>query len=105
MTGKRQAAQDVTRALVLAAARRLFTEKGYEATNVRDIAAAAGRSTGSVFGNWRDKEALWEAAMGRKAPMVVVRDFLQQMSAEVAVLPLGSEGAALLLRDLYGTEG
>jgi AcrR family transcriptional regulator len=98
---KRQAAQDVTRALVLAAARRLFTEKGYEATNVREIAAAAGRSTGSVFGNWPDKEALWKAAMGRAAPDA--RRFVSAVLRGTECESLFRD-ASEFLTDMYGSD-
>src|SRR3546814_6547492 len=46
---RRTLAKQQTRAKVLAAARRLFSEEGYEGATIRDIAAAAGMSTGAVF--------------------------------------------------------
>ena len=50
-----------TRQKVLAAARALFNERGYEAATVRDIARSAGMSTGAVFANFEDKSDLFEA--------------------------------------------
>jgi AcrR family transcriptional regulator len=44
-----------TRQKILDAARALFAAKGYEAATVRDIAAAAGMSTGAVFANFTGK--------------------------------------------------
>ncbi len=44
-----------TRQKILAAAKRLFAEKGYEAATIRDIATAAGMSTGAVFANFTGK--------------------------------------------------
>lgn len=52
-----------TRAKVMAAARSLFSEHGYEAATIRDIARAAGMSTGAVFANFQDKSDLFEAVM------------------------------------------
>lgn len=52
-----------TRAKVMAAARALFSEHGYEAATIRDIARAAGMSTGAVFANFQDKSDLFEAVM------------------------------------------
>src|SRR5947208_16222081 len=52
---RRALAKQQTRAKVLAAARRLFSEEGYEGATIRDIAAAAGMSTGAVFANFTDK--------------------------------------------------
>ena len=48
-----------TRNIVLEAAKRLFTERGYGAATVRDIATAAGMSTGAVFANFTDKADLF----------------------------------------------
>ncbi|EEN89158.1 transcriptional regulator, TetR family [Rhodococcus erythropolis SK121] len=45
----RAAARDATRRRVLASAERLFRERGFAATTVREIAADAGVSTGSVM--------------------------------------------------------
>ena len=56
---RRALAKQQTRAKVLAAARNLFSEHGYEGATIRDIAAAAGMSTGAVFANFRDKSDLF----------------------------------------------
>ncbi|MET0294329.1 MAG: TetR/AcrR family transcriptional regulator [Phenylobacterium sp.] len=56
---RRALAKQQTRAKVLAAARRLFSESGYEGATIRDIAAAAGMSTGAVFANFADKSDLF----------------------------------------------
>ncbi|WP_201463684.1 TetR/AcrR family transcriptional regulator [Brevundimonas aurantiaca] len=61
---RRQQNKTVTRARVLAAATKLFAQVGYEQATLRAIAAAAGLSTGSVFGNWPDKAALYREAHG-----------------------------------------
>jgi AcrR family transcriptional regulator len=56
---RRAVAKLRTRQIVLDAAKRLFTERGYEAATVRDIASAAGMSTGAVFANFTDKADLF----------------------------------------------
>ena len=58
MLAKRQ-----TRAKLLATARRLFSEHGYERATIRDIAAEAGMSTGAVFANFADKAHLFREIM------------------------------------------
>jgi AcrR family transcriptional regulator len=58
--GARALAKQRTRERVIAAARRLFTELGYEGATIRQIAQAAGMSTGAVFASFPDKEALFE---------------------------------------------
>ncbi len=48
-----------TRADLLAAARRVFAEKGYEGASVGDVAAAAGYTKGAVYANFGSKEELF----------------------------------------------
>lgn len=60
---RRALAKQQTRLKVLAAARRLFSEQGYEGATIRDIAAAAGMSTGAVFANFADKSDLFREIM------------------------------------------
>jgi AcrR family transcriptional regulator len=60
---RRTIAKQQTRAKVLAAARALFSEAGYEGATIRDIATAAGMSTGAVFANFTDKSDLFREIM------------------------------------------
>jgi AcrR family transcriptional regulator len=60
---RRDLAKQRTRERLLDAARRLFVERGYEATTIRDIAALAGFSTGAVFANFSDKAELFEGVV------------------------------------------
>lgn len=60
---RRQAAKIRTRGKVLDAARNLFAERGYDAATIRDIAKAAGMSTGAVFANFQDKAELFETVL------------------------------------------
>ena len=57
---RRALAKQRTRERVLAAARQLFSERGYEGATIRDIAQAAGMSTGAVFASFADKSELFE---------------------------------------------
>ncbi len=63
MPTRRAMAKQKTRAKVLAAARELFSTEGYEGATIRDIAAAAGMSTGAVFANFADKSELFREIM------------------------------------------
>ena len=48
-----------TRAHLLAAAKRLFVDRGFGATSLRDIAAEAGYTQGAFYSNFASKEALF----------------------------------------------
>lgn len=48
-----------TREKILASAKALFAERGYEAATIRDIARTAGMSTGAVFASFTDKSDLF----------------------------------------------
>jgi AcrR family transcriptional regulator len=56
---QRAQAKRRTREKILTAARALFAERGYEASTIRDIARAAGMSTGAVFASFTDKSDLF----------------------------------------------
>lgn len=64
----RRAAKIVTQRRLIASARTLFLQRGYDATTVRDIAANADRSIGAVFNCFADKLDLLEAVMAEEAP-------------------------------------
>ncbi len=51
----------VTRERLLAAAEKVFAEKGYDGAKLADIAAEAGVSVGAVYFRFKDKDALFLA--------------------------------------------
>ncbi len=56
---QRALAKQRTREKIVAAAKALFAERGYEGATIRDIAKAAGMSTGAVFASFTDKSDLF----------------------------------------------
>lgn len=50
-----------TRSKLLAAARDLVREKGYERTTLEDVASRAGMTSGAIYGNFRNRDALFTA--------------------------------------------
>lgn len=67
---RRALAKQQTRIKVLSAARNLFSSQGYEGATIRDIAAAAGMSTGAVFANFADKSELFREIMAVDAALL-----------------------------------
>jgi AcrR family transcriptional regulator len=63
--------QNSRRTLVLDAAARLFAERGYHGTSIRDIAAAAGMTPAAIYSHFASKSgllvAVYEAGVGRIA--------------------------------------
>jgi AcrR family transcriptional regulator len=63
-TGTRREQQKAeTKALILDAARRLFEERGFDGTTMRELAAEAGVGLGTIFAHFPDKGALLMAAL------------------------------------------
>lgn len=60
---QRQARSEQSRRQVLDAALQLFSTQGYRATNVREIAEAAGVSTGNVYHHFPDKETIFRTLL------------------------------------------
>jgi AcrR family transcriptional regulator len=90
---RRALAKQQTRAKVLSAARRLFSEQGYEGATIRDIAAAAGMSTGAVFANFTDKSDLFREIM--------LTD-MQALAEAMAEAASHGEGAEDTLLKIFG---
>ncbi|USD35723.1 MULTISPECIES: TetR/AcrR family transcriptional regulator [Ferrimonas] len=51
------------RGRLLGQAARLFREKGYQSTTVRDLASAVGILSGSIFHHYKNKDAILKAVM------------------------------------------
>lgn len=52
-----------TRAAIVESAFRLFIEHGYEGASMADLVAVTGLSKGAVYHHFRDKDALYDAAI------------------------------------------
>ena len=60
---KREQQREQRRRQILEAALAVFTQKGYHATNVSDVAAQAGVSQGTIYWYFESKEELFQAAI------------------------------------------
>lgn len=61
---------EATRGDLIAAARRLFTEKSYAETGTPEIVAAAGVTRGALYHHFSDKQALFAAVAEQEASAV-----------------------------------
>ncbi|WP_422345990.1 TetR/AcrR family transcriptional regulator [Parasphingorhabdus sp.] len=82
-TGRRQQNKLEKRARITAAARALFTHKGYEATTTQEIAEAAGVAAGTIFIYAKTKEALLTLVFHDE-----IMDLVVSAHAEAKDLPL-----------------
>jgi AcrR family transcriptional regulator len=66
-----------TRNRLTVAARRIFARDGFEQARIEDIAAAAGKTRGAFYANFRDKEdvffAIFEEDLSRDTEQVIFR--------------------------------
>jgi AcrR family transcriptional regulator len=99
---QRALAKQRTREKILASAKDLFTEKGYEGATIRDIASAAGMSTGAVFASFTDKSDLFNEIIGadREALFDAMRAGAEGEHGEAALLGLFEAGYRFTLEDL-----
>ncbi len=58
--GKRELSKAATREKLLKSARREFAKKGFHGTSVRELANAAGVSTGAFYGNFNNKREIFD---------------------------------------------
>ena len=114
---------DRTRDAILEAARALFAERGYDATTVRDIAAAANIDPAMVIRYFGGKDPLFARAadLDLKLPdlsalppddigAALVRHFLSVWEGEASALPIAlrsaasNELAAERLREIFASQ-
>ncbi len=72
---KQVARSERSRSQILGAALRLFSSQGYRGTNMREIAEAAGVSTGNVYHQFKDKEAVFQTLLDDYALIVAAPDY------------------------------
>jgi AcrR family transcriptional regulator len=86
----RRAREEAYRGLILAAAERIFGDKGYAEAKVQEIAEAAGVATGTVYGIFPSKRELYRA---------IHRETLEQLAKRYAEIPTLERAASDVMLD------
>lgn len=79
---RRQAKKVVTHDKIVATARRLFRERGYDGVGMRNLADEIGMSTGALFGHFGSKDKIWEAAIGGPPPNYKLAEKIALLQAD-----------------------
>jgi AcrR family transcriptional regulator len=90
--GARAKKAEETRLALIAAARKLFTERGYHAVGIRDFATEAGVTRGALYHHFGDKESIFLAVFD-----AVERDL---MAAGAQAAPTGLDAWAAFRQSL-----
>jgi AcrR family transcriptional regulator len=83
-----------SRTAILEAALTLFSSQGYRGTSIREIAAAAGVSTGNVYHHFRDKETVFETVLGQYWRAIESPDFPFNRALATGTFPENLEALA-----------
>ena len=84
---KQEARSERSRGQILDAALKLFSSRGYRATNIRHVAQAAGVSVGSVYHQFADKEAIFKALLDDYFRLVGDSEFPLQRAFAAGAFP------------------
>lgn len=89
--GKREQIREERRRQILSSALAVFSQKGFHAANVSDVAAHAGVSQGTIYWYFSSKQELFDAA---------IEAFFSTFGAELNAASRGSETASERLQAL-----
>lgn len=95
----REEKSERSRRYVLDAALQLFSRRGYRATSVRDIADAAGVSTGNLYHHFPDKEAIFTTLLDEMTEIVDSRRFPYRRALSAGHFPDNIEALAFAARE------
>ena len=97
--GRRAEARGTARERLLDAAAQVFTERGYRAAGVEDIAAAAGVTKGAVYWNFQGKEDLFFALIDERVDRRAreLMGVTEQAPREAVTAPLVSHGISSIV--------
>ncbi len=76
--------EDTTKEQILDSAYRLFTEKGFRGSSLRDIAEQSGIKAASIYNHFMSKEEIFEAVFIEKHPLFDILSILDSVEGEDA---------------------
>ena len=88
-----------SRSLILEAALQLFSKQGYRGTSIREIAEAAGLSTGNVYHHFPDKEALFRTLLDQYWEAIDTPEFPFNKALAAGAFPDDLEALAEAARE------
>lgn len=88
-----------TRTHIVEAAYRLFIDKGYNATSLRDISQQAGVTVGAIYNHFDTKEDIWVAVIHEKHPYHQIIPLMDQVEGN-SIEELIRGAAHVLIREL-----
>jgi len=96
---QREEKAERSRRLLLDVALQLFSRRGYGATSVREIAEAAGVSTGNVYHHFPDKESIFKTLLDDYWQITESRRFPFRRAMATGLFPDNLEELAFSARD------
>ena len=88
-----------TRSNIIEAAYRLFVDKGYNATPMREISQHAGVTVGAIYNHFNTKEEIWVEVIKIKHPYHEILPLLREAESET-VAEMVRSGARLMVCEL-----
>lgn len=82
MESENQSRGELTRSMILEAARHLFVKNGFHGTSMRQIAQAAGVALGGIYNHFASKEDLFVSVIGAYHPYREILPVLEQAQVE-----------------------
>ena len=85
-----------TRARIVEVAYRLFIERGYNATSMRDICQGAGVTMGAIYHHFNTKEAIWQEVITTRHPYHEIFPVLKAAQGETIAEVMRSAAKGLI---------
>lgn len=103
-TSNRSPSGEKTATEILDAAERLFADRGYKGTSLRDVAAAVGIQNPSIYNHFASKAALYEAVIGRAVDPLLGELWDEDVDVTLSFLAKHRHLCRLLLKEMLSGE-